>query len=58
MKKKAVKMICEGSCLANLPSDGKLIDVSPDYWLKKENKENTTGWHSIYRNAIGYYLSF
>jgi len=56
LKKKAVKMLAEGSCLSSIPSTGKLIDVTPDKWLKKEGK--VEGWHRIYRNGIGFWIGF
>ena len=55
LKKKAVKMISEGSCISLAAKTGKLIDVTPDKWVAKEG---SNGWHSIYRNGIGYAIYY
>ncbi|MBD3343174.1 MAG: hypothetical protein GF353_29015 [Candidatus Lokiarchaeota archaeon] len=56
LKKKAVEMISEGSCLSSLPSPGRLIDVTPDRWFDQEKK--VKNWHRIHRNGMGYWIGF
>ena len=56
LKKKSVKFLTEGSVLPGNPGSGKLINVTPGEWQKE--KGETTNWHPIYRNGIGYFLPF
>ena len=56
LKKKTVKMIREGSCIDCSNIKGKLINVTPNEWLKK--KDGNSNWHLIYRNGLGYWIDY
>lgn len=56
LKKKAVTMLAEGSCLPELPGNGELLDVTPDAW--ENDMKEYENWHRIYRNGIGYMINY
>lgn len=58
-KKKAVKMLKEGSCIKSTNPHGQLVNVTPKFWeeLNKESNKDPN-WHQIYRYGLGFYIGY
>ncbi len=58
-KKKALKMLKEGSCIKSTNPHGELVNVTPKFWedLNKESKKDSN-WHQIYRYGLGFYIGY
>ena len=54
-KKKALKMLKEGSCIKSTNPNGEMVDVTPDFWNDFKDQKN---WHQIFRYGLGFYIGY